>query len=106
MSESYVTESHSTKQQLRNASKDVQRACPLLLSSSPCRLPQINRLISSLCADEPTSGLDSYTSNEVMRTVKQLATGGVTVCATIHSPTAYCFSLFDRLLMLVQGSGE
>ena len=40
-----------------------------------------------------------------MRTVKQLATGGVTVCATIHSPTSYCFSLFDRLIMLVQGQG-
>ncbi|KAF5832767.1 P-loop containing nucleoside triphosphate hydrolase protein [Dunaliella salina] len=56
-----------------------------------------------LFLDEPTSGLDSYTSNEVMRNVKQLADGGVTICATIHSPTAYCFSLFNRLMMLVKG---
>uniref|UniRef100_A0A7S3VTN2 ABC transporter domain-containing protein n=1 Tax=Dunaliella tertiolecta TaxID=3047 RepID=A0A7S3VTN2_DUNTE len=56
-----------------------------------------------LFLDEPTSGLDSYTSNEVMRNVKQLAVGGVTICATIHSPTAYCFSLFNRLMMLVKG---
>jgi len=57
-----------------------------------------------LFLDEPTTGLDSYTSNEVMTAVKALADSGVTVCATIHSPTAYCFSLFDRMLMLVQGS--
>jgi len=25
------------------------------------------------------------------------------VCATIHSPTAYCFSLFDSVMMLVRG---
>uniref|UniRef100_A0A7S3VU76 ABC transporter domain-containing protein n=1 Tax=Dunaliella tertiolecta TaxID=3047 RepID=A0A7S3VU76_DUNTE len=56
-----------------------------------------------LFLDEPTSGLDSYTSNEVMRNVRQLAVGGVTICATIHSPTAYCFSLFSRLMMLVKG---
>ncbi|GLI69464.1 hypothetical protein VaNZ11_014081 [Volvox africanus] len=53
--------------------------------------------------DEPTTGLDSYTANEVMLTVQKLARAGVTVVATVHSPTAFCFSLFDRLLMLVGG---
>ncbi|GLC33334.1 hypothetical protein PLESTB_000344800 [Pleodorina starrii] len=57
-----------------------------------------------LFLDEPTSGLDSFTSNEVMTMVKSLAAGGVTICATIHSPTSYCFSLFDSLIMLVKGS--
>ncbi|GLI65656.1 hypothetical protein VaNZ11_009256 [Volvox africanus] len=56
-----------------------------------------------LFLDEPTSGLDSFTSNEVMTMVKSLAAGGVTICATIHSPTSYCFSLFDSLIMLVKG---
>ncbi|KAL4543234.1 hypothetical protein Ndes2526B_g03891 [Nannochloris sp. 'desiccata'] len=56
-----------------------------------------------LFLDEPTSGLDSYTSNEVMTVVKSLADHGITVCATIHSPTPYCFSLFDRLLLLLRG---
>ena len=63
-------------------------------------------LISSpsvLFLDEPTSGLDSYTSNEVMTAVKNLATSGITICATIHSPTPYCFSLFDRMLLLLRG---
>ncbi|EFN51572.1 hypothetical protein CHLNCDRAFT_140061 [Chlorella variabilis] len=57
-----------------------------------------------LFLDEPTSGLDSYTSNEVMTVVKQLASHGITVCATIHSPTPYCFNLFDRLMLLLRGS--
>lgn len=56
-----------------------------------------------LFLDEPTSGLDSYTSNEVMTVVKHLVKEGTTICATIHSPTSYCFNLFDNLLMLVKG---
>ncbi|KAL6760323.1 P-loop containing nucleoside triphosphate hydrolase protein [Haematococcus lacustris] len=56
-----------------------------------------------LFLDEPTSGLDSYTSNEVMTVVKHLVADGTTICATIHSPTSYCFNLFDRLIMLVKG---
>ena len=38
-----------------------------------------------------------------MTMVKQLVHDGVTICATIHSPTSYCFSLFDKLMMLVRG---
>ena len=56
-----------------------------------------------LFLDEPTSGLDSYTANEVMSVVKSLTSFGITVCATIHSPTPYCFNLFDRLLLLLRG---
>ena len=29
--------------------------------------------------------------------------GGVTICATIHSPTPYAFSLFDSLMILLRG---
>lgn len=56
-----------------------------------------------LFLDEPTSGLDSFTANEVMTVVQHLAADGVTLVATIHSPTAYAFSLFDSLMMLVRG---
>ena len=57
-----------------------------------------------LFLDEPTSGLDSFTANEVMTTVKEIAkSGNVTVVTTIHSPTRYAFSLFDNLLMLSRG---
>ncbi len=56
-----------------------------------------------LFLDEPTSGLDSFTANEVMSVVKDLVPSGVTICATIHSPTARTFALFDSLLMLTRG---
>jgi ABC-type multidrug transport system ATPase subunit len=38
-----------------------------------------------------------------MTVVKGLVKDGVTIVATIHSPTAYAFSLFDSLMMLVRG---
>lgn len=63
-------------------------------------------LVSSpnvLFLDEPTTGLDSYTSNEVMAAVKNLATSGITCVATIHSPTPFAFSLFDRVMLLLRG---
>ncbi len=56
-----------------------------------------------LFLDEPTSGLDSFTSNEVVSLMHSLSRDGTTVVATIHSPTASAFSLFDRVLMLVRG---
>jgi hypothetical protein len=42
-------------------------------------------------------------ASQVMTTVKSLANIGITVCATIHSPTTYCFSLFDKLMLLLRG---
>ncbi|EFJ44628.1 hypothetical protein VOLCADRAFT_95021 [Volvox carteri f. nagariensis] len=45
----------------------------------------------------------SPSPNQVMTMVKSLAAGGVTICATIHSPTSYCFALFDSVMMLVKG---
>ncbi len=36
--------------------------------------------------------------------VKSLANMGITVVATIHSPTPFTFSLFDQLFLLVRGS--
>ena len=56
-----------------------------------------------LFLDEPTSGLDSATANGIMKLVKGIAEEGRTVASAIHSPTAYCFGLFDRLLLLSGG---
>jgi ATP-binding cassette, subfamily G (WHITE), member 2 len=56
-----------------------------------------------LFLDEPSSGLDSWHANEVLTYVKALTATGITVVATIHSPTAYAFGLFDRLLLLLGG---
>jgi hypothetical protein len=58
---------------------------------------------SVLFLDEPTSGLDSFTANEVMSVVKKLCTSDTTIVATIHSPTAYAFSLFDAASILCSG---
>lgn len=40
---------------------------------------------------------------QVMQVVKGLAQGGITVVATIHSPTPATFDLFDRLLLILKG---
>lgn len=56
-----------------------------------------------LYLDEPTSGLDSFTAFEVMQVVAGLTREGTTVATTIHSPSAACFNLFDRLLVLLNG---
>lgn len=42
-------------------------------------------------------------SLQVMRSVKELTELGLTIVATVHSPTPACFALFDRLLLLVKG---
>lgn len=56
-----------------------------------------------LYLDEPTSGLDSSTANEIMRLVKGIANDNRTVIASIHSPTTFCFGLFDNLFLLSSG---
>lgn len=38
-----------------------------------------------------------------MMYVKLLARRGITICSTIHSPTAFTFNLFDRLILLLRG---
>eukprot|EP00210_Caulerpa_lentillifera_P007354 g7030.t1 len=57
-----------------------------------------------LFLDEPTTGLDSFTANETMSVVKKMASEvGTTICSTIHSPTSFTFSLFDRAMFLLGG---
>ena len=56
-----------------------------------------------LFLDEPTSGLDSQSSVEVVKILRNLADTGVTVVATIHSPTPDAFRYFDTLCMLKKG---
>lgn len=38
-----------------------------------------------------------------MTVVKGLVSDGATIVATIHSPTAYAFTLFDSLMLLIRG---
>ena len=45
----------------------------------------------------------SHVLAQVMTVVKALVKSGITICATIHSPTPYCFNLFDTLMILLRG---
>lgn len=40
---------------------------------------------------------------QVMLVVKTLVKSGMTIVATIHSPTPFCFNLFDRMMILLGG---
>ena len=40
---------------------------------------------------------------QVMGVVKGLVKTGMTICATIHSPTPHCFRLFDAMMILLRG---
>ncbi|KAI3821892.1 hypothetical protein L1987_09467 [Smallanthus sonchifolius] len=59
---------------------------------------------SCLLLDEPTSGLDSTTAQRIMTTIKRLASGGRTVVTTIHQPSSRIYHMFDKLVLLSEGS--
>ena len=89
--------------------RDVLVGSPMVKGLSGGQCKRLNIAIalitdpSVLFLDEPTSGLDSFTANEVMSVVKRLCTSDTTIVATIHSPTAYAFSLFDAASILCSG---
>lgn len=57
-----------------------------------------------LFLDEPTSGLDTFTAQEVIAAIKNLAKRhNIAVLATIHSPNWEIFSSFDSTLLLSKG---
>jgi len=53
--------------------------------------------------DEPTSGLDSYTAQNIIEVIRNLASKGKTVILTVHQPSSEVFALFDRILLLSEG---
>lgn len=58
-----------------------------------------------LFLDEPTSGLDSAASFEVISFVKDIAKKhNLIVISSIHQPSTSTFAMFDKLLLLSQGS--
>ncbi|ONK55955.1 uncharacterized protein A4U43_C10F2660 [Asparagus officinalis] len=60
---------------------------------------------SLLLLDEPTSGLDSTTAQRIVTILKRLAEkGGRTVVTTIHQPSSRLYHLFDKVILLSQGS--
>ncbi|RRT32361.1 hypothetical protein B296_00058960 [Ensete ventricosum] len=60
---------------------------------------------SLLLLDEPTSGLDSTTAARIVGTLKRLAAEkGRTVVTTIHQPSSRLYRMFDKLVLLSEGS--
>ncbi|XP_010540713.1 PREDICTED: ABC transporter G family member 14 [Tarenaya hassleriana] len=59
---------------------------------------------SLLLLDEPTSGLDSTTAQRIVTTIKRLASGGRTVITTIHQPSSRLYHMFDKVVLLSEGS--
>ncbi|KAF2530844.1 hypothetical protein F2Q70_00031840 [Brassica cretica] len=59
---------------------------------------------SLLLLDEPTSGLDSTTAARIVSTLRTLARGGRTVVMTIHQPSSRLYRMFDKVLVLSEGS--
>nr|BDX53024.1 White [Dorcus rectus] len=54
--------------------------------------------------DEPTSGLDSFMALNVVQVLKSLAQAGKTVVCTIHQPSSELYAMFDKLLLMAEGS--
>ncbi|KAG9448529.1 hypothetical protein H6P81_008494 [Aristolochia fimbriata] len=59
---------------------------------------------SLLLLDEPTSGLDSTAANRLVWTLRGIAKSGRTVITTIHQPSSRMFHMFDKLLLIAEGS--
>ena len=57
-----------------------------------------------LLLDEPTTGLDSYMATTVIEIIRKLTLKGRTIISTIHQPNSQIFDLFDKLMLLSQGS--
>ncbi len=59
---------------------------------------------SVLFLDEVTTGLDATSAFQLIRTLKTLAAKGRTIVVTIHQPRSEIWGLFDRLILLSEGS--
>ena len=57
-----------------------------------------------LCADEPTSGLDTTTAIQCVKYIKEIAKKSNSGCIlSIHQPNQELLSLFDNIILLVDG---
>ncbi|XP_065358976.1 protein scarlet [Calliphora vicina] len=56
-----------------------------------------------LFCDEPTTGLDSYSAQQLVQTLYDLAKKGTTILCTIHQPSSQLFDMFNNVLFLSEG---
>ena len=53
--------------------------------------------------DEPTSGLDAYTAEVLVKLLLKQTRKGRTVITTIHQPSSFIFSKFQKLILMSEG---
>jgi ATP-binding cassette subfamily G (WHITE) protein 1 len=58
---------------------------------------------SILVLDEPTSGLDSYTADNLMHSLKTVASAGRVVVASLHQPSRDVFMSLDQVVLMGHG---
>ncbi|CEQ39426.1 SPOSA6832_00937 [Sporobolomyces salmonicolor] len=51
----------------------------------------------------PLAGLDAFTAQNVMQTLKDLASSGRTLIVSVHQPRSDIWAMFDNVLLLVKG---
>lgn len=56
-----------------------------------------------LFCDEPTTGLDSYSAQQLVATLHELAQKGTTILCTIHQPSSQLFDNFNNVTLLADG---
>lgn len=56
-----------------------------------------------LFCDEPTTGLDSFSAQQLVQTLYDLAKKGTTILCTIHQPSSQLFDMFNNVLLLADG---
>ncbi|XP_067645713.1 protein scarlet [Eurosta solidaginis] len=56
-----------------------------------------------LFCDEPTTGLDSFSAQQLVQTLYELAKKGTTILCTIHQPSSQLFDMFNNVLLLADG---
>lgn len=58
---------------------------------------------SIVVLDEPTSGLDSYTAQNLLRSLRAVASAGRVVMASLHQPSQDMFYALDRVILMGHG---
>lgn len=57
-----------------------------------------------LFCDEPTTGLDSFSAQNLVRTLQDLArVHNTAIMCTIHQPSSQLIAMFDQVLLLAEG---
>lgn len=56
-----------------------------------------------LFCDEPTTGLDSYSAQQLVQTLQDIAKQGTVIICTIHQPSSQLYAMFDQVLLMADG---